>query len=172
MCHPQFSLKTLLWLMVAVGAFCAGTRTEHYLAALRPDPTEARIWAALEEKTELDFQAQPVTDVIDYLKQRHEIEIQLDNKALSEAGVSSHTPNRRSIKGITLRSALNLISSDLGVTYFVDNGVLIITTTEARYPWLRNKTLLWLTAVVVAFWGGIQLGRMRRQRPVDTAIEH
>jgi hypothetical protein len=96
-------------------------------------PTETRILAALDEKTELDFTDQPLQDAIDYLQQRHEINIQLDTKALSDAGVGSDTPITRSIKGITLRSALKLLLSDLDLTYVIRNEVLMITSkTEAE----------------------------------------
>lgn len=165
----QFSLTTLLWLTVVVAAFCAGARSDHYLAALRPDPMETRIWAALDEKTELDFSDQPLSDVIDYLKQRHEIEIQLDNKALTDAGVAYNTPITRAVKGITLRSGLNLLLSDLDLTYVVDNGILSITTSEASDPWLRQKTMIWLAVVVAAFLGGVQFGRKWRHRTAAPA---
>lgn len=162
----QFSLRTLLWLTLVVAAFCAGSRCEHFLAELRPDPTEKRIWTALNEKTELDFAEQPLSDVIDYLRQRHDIEIQLDNKALADAGVGSDTPVTRAIKGITPRSALKLILGELDLTYVVDNGIMSITTINAAYPWLRFKNMLWLMAVVASFWGGVQFARKlgRQQR--------
>ncbi|HEX7376762.1 MAG TPA: vWA domain-containing protein, partial [Pirellulales bacterium] len=96
-------------------------------------PNETKIMAALDDKTELDFAEQPLSDVVDYLKQRHDIEIQLDNKALTDAGVGSDTPITRSIKNITLRSALKLILSELDLTYIVRNEVLMITSkTEAE----------------------------------------
>ena len=96
-------------------------------------PSEAQILGALEEKTDLDFAEQPLTDVVDYLKQRHNIEIQLDNKALTDAGVGSNTPVTRSIKGITLRSALKLLLNELDMTYVIRNEVLMITSkTEAE----------------------------------------
>ncbi|HWB14424.1 MAG TPA: VWA domain-containing protein, partial [Pirellulales bacterium] len=96
-------------------------------------PNEAKILAALDEKTELDFADQPLEDVVEYLQQRHEINIQLDGKALSDAGVGSDTPITRSIKGITLRSALKLLLSELDLTYVIRNEVLMITSkTEAE----------------------------------------
>src|SRR5581483_3575519 len=96
-------------------------------------PNETKIPASLDERTELDFADQPLSDVIEYLQQRHEINIQLDNKALSDAGVGSDTPITRSIKNITLRSALKLLLSELDLTYVIRNEVLMITSkTEAE----------------------------------------
>jgi hypothetical protein len=162
--RPQFSLKTMLWMMVVTAAFCAGTRSERFLAERRPDPMETRIWAALDEHTELDFTDQPLSDVIEYLQQRHAINVQLDNKALRDAGVASDTPITRSIKGITLRSALRLFLGDVGLTYAVRNGILTITTSEALYPWLRLKTMLWLVAVVAAFLAGDRAWRRQTDK--------
>jgi hypothetical protein len=95
-------------------------------------PNETKILAALDEKTELDFVDQPLTDVVDYLKQWHDIEIQLDNKALADVGMGSDMPITRNIKGITLRSALKLLLSEMDLTYVLRNEVLMITSkTEA-----------------------------------------
>lgn len=169
--RPQFSLKTMLWLVVVVGAFCAGTRFDRYLAERRMDPNETKIRAALGEKTELDFADRPLEDVIEYLQQRHEINIQLDNKALADAGVGTDVPITRSIKGITLRSALNLLLGELDLTYLVQNGVLMITTkTEAyrtRYAMFSLKTTLWLVAAAAVFLGGIGFERYAAKRRAE-----
>ncbi|HET6880288.1 MAG TPA: hypothetical protein VFI31_09040, partial [Pirellulales bacterium] len=77
---------------------------------------------------ELDFLEQPLTDVMDYLKQRHGIEIQLDTKGMIEGGMGTDTPITRSVKGISLRSALKLMLGELDLTYVLRNEVLLITT--------------------------------------------
>ncbi|HEV3007379.1 MAG TPA: hypothetical protein VGX78_23105, partial [Pirellulales bacterium] len=69
----------------------------------------AKVRSALSERTELDFTDQPLSDVIDYLKNRHEIEIQIDDKALADAGVGNNTTVTRNLKGISLRAALRLL---------------------------------------------------------------
>lgn len=98
----------------------------------QPGANEMKIMAALDEKTELDFAEQPLTDVLDYLKQRHDIEIQLDSRAIADEGLGSDVPITRSIKGITLRSALKLLLGELDLTYVIRNEVLFITSkTEA-----------------------------------------
>lgn len=97
------------------------------------NPNEAKILAALDDKTELDFADTPLQDVTEYLRERHDIEIQLDNKALTDEGIGTDTPITRNIKGITLRSALRLMLGELDLTYVIKNEVLMITTkTEAE----------------------------------------
>ncbi|HXT58065.1 MAG TPA: DUF4974 domain-containing protein [Pirellulales bacterium] len=104
-----------------------------------PNPNEAKILAALDDKTELEFVDQPLNDVIEYLKSRHEIEIQLDNKALADAGLGSDTPVTKNIKGISLESALDLILGELDLTYTVRDEVLLITTKTAAKSMLSAK---------------------------------
>ena len=79
----------------------------------------------------MEFVDMPLTDVIDYLKDFHKIEIQLDKKAMDEAGIGTDTTVTKNLKDIPLRSALRLILHELGLTYVVENEVLLITTNEA-----------------------------------------
>ena len=103
------------------------------------NPNEAKIVAALDDKTELEFVDQPLSDVVDYLKERHGIEIQLDTKALTDAGLGSDTPVTRNIKGITLRSALRLMLSEMDLTYVIRDEVLMITSKTEAENMLSNK---------------------------------
>ena len=50
-------------------------------------PAERKIREALNQPTQIEFVETPLKDVIDYLKDLHHIEIQLDTSALKEAGV-------------------------------------------------------------------------------------
>lgn len=98
-----------------------------------PTPGEAKIWQALAEKTQFDFIERPLADVLDEIKQRHEIQVQLDNRALEDAGLGSDTPVTRVLKDISLRSALRLTLGEYELTYVVRDGYLLITSkTEAE----------------------------------------
>lgn len=111
----------------------AGPFDQGPFAVDRKRSNEAKILAALDEPTEVDFTDQPLQDVIDFLKEKHQIEIQLDNRALEDAGQGSDTPITRNIKGITLDSLLDLILGELDCTYVIHDEVLLITTmTEAE----------------------------------------
>src|SRR5262245_5307135 len=134
----RFTIRDLMWLTVVVAAFCTGTQLDRYWEQHRADPRDASIRAALDQKTDIKFIERPFSGVFDDLKQRHGIEIQLDIRALDDASIPRDTPVTKSIKGVTLRSALNLILDDLDLTYVVQNGVLMITT-EAQAQKLRNK---------------------------------
>jgi hypothetical protein len=163
----RFTIRDLLWLTVVVAAFCTGTQLDRYLEQHRADPRDASIRAALDQKTDIKFIEIPFSGVIDDLKQRHDIEIQLDSRALDDAGIPRDTPITRSIKGVTLRSALNLLLDDLDLTYAVQNGVVKITT-EAEAQKLQNmpfslQIATWLTVAVAVLWGAILCDRAWRR---------
>ncbi len=96
-----------------------------------PGSAEAKILKALDEPTEMDFVATPLKDVIEALKIRHGIEIQLDTKALTEASITPDTEVTKQLKGISLKSALRLMLQDLELNFIIDHEVLLITT-EAK----------------------------------------
>lgn len=90
--------------------------------------SERKILKALDEKIDLDLNEIPLIDVIEYLKQRHGIEIQLDGKSLEDEGIAPDTSVSRTVRGVALRSALRLILSELDLAYVIENEVLLITT--------------------------------------------
>ncbi|MGH7138425.1 MAG: STN domain-containing protein, partial [Pirellulales bacterium] len=128
---------------------------------------ESRILAALDEKTELEFTDQPLEDVIEYLAQAHEINIQLDQKALTDAGVGSDTPVTRNVKGITLRSALKLILSESDLTYIIRNEVLMITSKTEAESMLSTRVYPVADLVVPIGFGGGMGGRGMFNVPDD-----
>ncbi|HWB13230.1 MAG TPA: hypothetical protein VG826_28650 [Pirellulales bacterium] len=107
----------------------------------RPLPTEGetKILAALGQMTTVDFNENPLDAVIDFLKQQHKIDIQLDNKALSDAGIGSDTPLTLKLQSITLRSALRLMLGQLDLTYVAADGYLLITSKTEAENMLRVK---------------------------------
>ncbi len=107
------------------------TPAQYQLAELSPQTTaEKRIEAALQSPTQLEFIKTPLQDVIDYLKDQHHIEIQIDTRALSDVGIGTDTPVTKNLKGVSLRSALQLMLRELGLTHTIQDEVLLITTFE------------------------------------------
>jgi len=95
------------------------------------DPGEGKIRQALQSSTELDFVEASLEDVVDYLSHRHDIEIVIDRRALEDVGLPTDTPITRNLKGISLRSALRLMLRELDLTYYIQDGLLLITTPES-----------------------------------------
>lgn len=100
---------------------------------------EVKIRRALNEPTHLEFVETPLSDVVAYLKDLHGIEIQLDGQALEEVGISPETPVSRTLRGISLRSALKLMLAPLDLAYVIKNEVLLITTQEKVNTELTTK---------------------------------
>ena len=100
---------------------------------------EKKIYQALYTPTQFDFVQVPLAAAIEYLKQLHGIEIQLDRYELEYEGIGTHTPITRSLKGITLRSALRLMLRELDLTYVVEDDVLLITTQAAARKKLKPR---------------------------------
>jgi hypothetical protein len=103
------------------------------------DAGQAAIEEALSQPTQLEFIETPLSDVIEFLKDKHHIEIQLDNKALGDVGVGSDTPVTRNLRAVSLRSALNLMLKDLNLAWIISDEVLLITTPEEAESKLTTK---------------------------------
>ena len=85
----------------------------------------------LSTTTEFEYVETPLTDVIADLEAKHNIEIELDTKALEDAGAASDTAITKNLKGIPLRSALRLLLEGLDLTFVIKDDVLLITTPGA-----------------------------------------
>ena len=128
---PQSDEPPIVYIDAAEWQELTHRRDEYSTDMYEEKPAEARIRQALDEITELEFNETELGDVLAYLKDRHEIEIQLDEKSLDEIGSGSNTPVTMQIRGITLRSALRLLLRRLDLTYTIRDEVLYITTPEA-----------------------------------------
>ncbi len=102
-------------------------------------PIEKKIREALQSTTKMEFTEMPLIDAVDYLKDYHDIEIQLDNRALEDAGVGSDTPVTRMVNGISLKSGLRLLLGEYDLTYLIKDEVLLITTVDKAETELVTK---------------------------------
>ena len=96
-----------------------------------PGSKEQKIYAALDEPvSRFEFNETPLRDVIAQIRDAHDIPVELDQKALEDAGVDLDAPITQNLSGVSLRSALRLLLGNIDLTYLVKNEVLLITTTE------------------------------------------
>ena len=74
----------------------------------------------------------PLRDAVEFIKDKHGIEIQLDERLLTEATVTTDTPITINVKGTSLRSAFRLMLSRLPnhPTFIIQDEVLLITSRE------------------------------------------
>jgi hypothetical protein len=105
----------------------------------RTGSAEQRILSELNHTTNLDVVEMPLKDVVNYLSDLHGIRIVLSLKKLDEAGISPDTPMTRTLRGVTLRSALRLLLKDLELSYVIQDEVIQITTPEDAAAQLTTK---------------------------------
>jgi len=119
---------------------CSGAECPSAVQKVYPEkgPAEEKIEKALDSPTAMEFVETPMLEIIEFLKKLHAIEIQIDRRALDDVGVGVDTPITRNLKGISLRSALQLILRDMELTYLVKDEVLLITTREM----VENSSLM------------------------------
>ncbi|TXT33036.1 MAG: hypothetical protein FD138_1976, partial [Planctomycetota bacterium] len=119
---------------------------------------EERISAQLDKPTDIDFQDQPLTDVISYLADFHNIPIIIDNEALTEEGIATDTPVTRTLTGVKLRSALKIILAPLQLSYVIEDEVMKITTLSKEKDRLQTRVYPVGDLVVILIPGGGQQG--------------
>ncbi len=83
---------------------------------------------------ELRFQGVTLGDAVEFLRDVSGANMTVNWRALEAAGVTKDTPINIHLAGITLRKALDMVLNDASggdaVTYYVDQGVIEITTRE------------------------------------------
>ncbi|MEX0585748.1 MAG: hypothetical protein WD176_03840, partial [Pirellulales bacterium] len=87
---------------------------------------------ALEQKTSFDFDETPLSDVVQFFGDKLKIQIVLDKKGLDDAGIGSDTPLKGKLQDVSLRSALNLLLEEHGMTFLIRDEVLIVTTQDSQ----------------------------------------
>ncbi|HUT90065.1 MAG TPA: hypothetical protein VMY37_11245 [Thermoguttaceae bacterium] len=90
----------------------------------------AAIRKALEQEGTFDFIEAPLFEVLDYVKKTSGVDVEVDGRALDDAGVPTEMPVTIHVSGISLRSALALVLEPRGLMWVIENGTLLITTPE------------------------------------------
>lgn len=97
----------------------------------KSNEAETRILEELDKRTEVSYLDTQLGDVVNDLELRHKINVELDITALTADGKGSETLITKSLKDLTLRSALRLLLEEQALTYVIENEVLLITTKTA-----------------------------------------
>jgi hypothetical protein len=110
---------------VSVTATCKKATTQ-----LPHGPAVEKVRKALLATTTLSFTDYQLTDVVDYLKDLHKIEIQIDIVALAEGhGDQSKIPITIDVKGVSLAAAIQAIEDKYpGLKFVVRNYGILVTT--------------------------------------------
>ena len=94
----------------------------------RPTEKEKMIQRRLSVPVSVSFDGAPLKSVINELRDINGINIDIDDPALQEAGISLESPITIKLDGVSLKSALNLILHKVHLTHVIKDEVLLITT--------------------------------------------
>lgn len=115
---------------------------------------EENISAQLDKQTEIAFTDTPLTDVVTFLSDYHNIPIIIDNEALQEEGIAPDTAVTRTLTGVKLRSALKIILQPLQLSYVIEDEVMKITTAAKEKERLQTRVYPVGDLVVILTPGG------------------
>lgn len=116
-------------LMVAILAVPLAVRAAESPAADR-GPIK-NVEQVLEQPVTLEFIETPLTDVKDYLESVTGAQFYLDTRALGDVGIETDTPLTVTLKEVPLETALDVVLTQLDLTWTVRGNLLAITTPEA-----------------------------------------
>ena len=104
-------------------------------ARLEPkkDPKVLAIESKLKDPITINLDKQPLSEAITFLQNYTGLNIVLDTKALSDEGMTTASPVSLSLSNpVQIKTALKLLLRPLGLTYRVDDEVLLITSPQAN----------------------------------------
>ncbi|MBI2823898.1 MAG: hypothetical protein HYX69_04300 [Planctomycetia bacterium] len=110
-------------------------------AEAEPEKANAEVAAELRQPTAFEFADTPLSDAVEFLAKKHDLEIQFDNKALADLSLDPGvTPITLSVGRPTpLRSALERMLRPLDLTWMVRDEVLWITSATEAMEWTVTK---------------------------------
>lgn len=79
----------------------------------------------------LAFDGAPLAEVVDFIRSDYNIQILLDLKSLDDLGLSPDDPISIELRNVGLESALNIMLAQAGLTYVIENEVLLIMSEES-----------------------------------------
>jgi type II secretory pathway component GspD/PulD (secretin)/tetratricopeptide (TPR) repeat protein len=80
----------------------------------------------------IDFRNKPLEEAIDELRVMSGVNMITDATALAYAGVDTKAPITLTLNGVSLKTALDCLLQNAQLTYVIHNGIIKITTREAK----------------------------------------
>ncbi len=108
----------------------------------KPSEAEQRIADAFEMNASFEFVETPLIGVAMAIQEKlgGDVEIQLDNRALQDAGIRDDSPVTRKIKDLPVRTALQLILNEYDLTYLLREEMILITSQDKAETELITRT--------------------------------
>ena len=90
----------------------------------------AQTQAKLEKLMDAEFMDATLEQLMDYLANKTDVQFHFDKRSMNEAGISMDTPVTFRLKNVPAEMIMRLVFRDLDLAYYLDNGVLIVTTPD------------------------------------------
>lgn len=94
----------------------------------------------LKNQIAINFADTPLADVSDFLSREQKFPILLDVVAIEEAGLLVDEPINFNVEKIRVDQALDLILSEFELTWYVEDGILHVTTIEVSNEKFLNRS--------------------------------
>ena len=110
-------------------------------------PAEQEIQKSLGKLVEAKFNERPLGEVLETLSKMVGVNIHLDPQGLAAEGLTTDQPVTLNLtQPISLRSALNLLLETKGLSYMIQNEVLLVTSAaDARREHATPRSITWPT---------------------------
>ena len=106
----------------------------------RKDPKVLAIEAKLKDRISMNMDKQPLSEAVTFLQNYTGLNVVLDSKALADEGLSSASPVSLVVNQVKLRTALKLMLQPLGLTYKLEDDVVLITSPLATQAQTITQT--------------------------------
>ncbi len=106
----------------------------------RKDPKVLAIEAKLKDRISINMDKQPLSEAVTFLTNYTGLNIVLDPKALADEGLSIASPVSLVVNQVKLKTALKLMLQPLGLTYKVEDDVILITSPMATQAQTITQT--------------------------------
>jgi len=112
---------------------------------------EARILHLLESRDSFVAEDMPFTKFVQSLRDRFNINVHLDRKALDDFGIDTATPITIQLRDATLESSLHHVLEQLELTWTIRHETLVITTPEEAEAHLDTRVYPVRDLVLIEF---------------------
>ena len=106
----------------------------------RKDPKVLAIEAKLKESISLNVEKQPLGEAVKFIQDYTGLNIVIDPKGLSDEGLTSGAPVSLNVNNVQVKTALKFMLRPLGLTYKVEDEVVMITSPSATQAETFVKT--------------------------------
>ncbi|MCA9205944.1 MAG: STN domain-containing protein, partial [Planctomycetales bacterium] len=119
------------WLCVSATFFASSglaQEADNSPTSSAKSPKVGVVEKALDAKVSFEFIDTPLNDVVAYIADAQDINVLIDELALSDEGIAKDHPVTLGIRDVSLRSALRLMFKPLALTFVIEDEFLVITT--------------------------------------------